>query len=147
MSLIFNIGLFFIGFLPAMSIITMVLSATFGDSAVSSTGWDIGWNPILAFIVNAPWQVPALVAVPLLHFLGKFLAQKYSRPRARVFLLGLAPTFFLLVNLGIWGPSNFKWELILPVAGAGVLYGALQRIPGPRCNTAGGAPGSASVLS
>jgi len=132
MSFLFNLGLFFVGFLPAGAFISMALAAVFGDSCISNKGWDIGWNPILALIVFVPWVIPTVVIVPLLHFLGVALAKRYSPLRTRCIVLGAAPTLFLLGILGLWGWDNFQLDFIVPIGAAGVLYGALQRIPGPQ---------------
>ena len=129
MEFLRNLILFFVGFLPLVAIVSMVLAAVLGDRVVSPAGWSIGWNPVLWFIVTAPWLLPTVVIVPVLHFLGKGAASRFSRPVVRAFLLGASPTLFMLAVLVLWGPENFRWEFVLPVATSGVLYGALQQVP------------------
>lgn len=128
MNLLFNIALFLLGFLPAAGIGSMVLDAVLGDQAGAS-GWEIGWNPVLWFILVTPWLVPTVIVVPILQILGKRLAARSSRARARRVLLVLSPVLYSTAVLVIWGGGNFRPAFILPVAAAGVFYAALMRIP------------------
>ncbi len=129
MVLLRNIGLFFIGFLPAVAILSMIVAAVSGDGAESSSDLSVGWNPVLALIITAPWLIPTVVVVPLLHILGSSVANRFSLPVARGVLLGVSPAVFMLAVLILWGPQNFRLEFALPVAISGVFYAALQRIP------------------
>jgi len=86
-----NIALFFFGFLPAVAIANMALNAVLGDRVPTSPDWEIGWNPILWFIMTAPWLVPTVVIVPLLYILAKVIVRRFSRPVARGVLLGASP--------------------------------------------------------
>jgi hypothetical protein len=79
--------------------------------------------------MTAPWLVPTVVIVPLLYILAKVIVRRFSRPVARGFLLGASPALILLAVLILYGPDNFSWDFILPVAVAGLLYGAMQWIP------------------
>ena len=124
-----NIGLFFVLFLPAVALVSMVLTGVLGESVQTSPDWDIGWNPILWLIMTAPWLLPTILAVPLLHLLGKGVAKGFSRPLARRILLGASPVLFMVCVLIEWGPDNFTLEFVLPVAVSGLLYGGLLRIP------------------
>jgi len=124
-----NIALFFFGFLPTVAIVSMVLIEALGDRVHTSPDWEIGWNPILWFIMTAPWLVPIVVIVPLLYFLAKIVTRRSSRSVARCVLLGATPALFLVAILIINGPDNFSWEFALPVGVSGLLFGAIQRIP------------------
>jgi hypothetical protein len=129
MVLLRNIVLFFIGFLPAVAVVSMVVAAVFRDGAESSSDLSVGWNPLLALIVTAPWLIPTVLVVPLLHILGSCAANRFSLPKARGVLLGASPAAFTVAVLILWGPQNFRLEFVLPVVISGVLYGALQKIP------------------
>lgn len=129
MVLLRNIGLFFIGFLPAVAIVSMVVTAVVGDDAGSSSDLSAGWNPILALIITAPWLIPTVLVVPILHVLGWCAANRFSLPMARGILLAVSPALFMVAVLVLWGPQNSRLEFILPVVISGAFYGALQRIP------------------
>ena len=124
-----NIALFFVVFLPTVAIASMVLTEALGDRVHTSPDWEIGWNPLLWFIMTAPWLIPTVVSVPLLYFLAKGIARRSSRSVARRVLLGASPALFLGTILVIYGPNNFSWDFILPVGVSSLLFGALQRIP------------------
>jgi uncharacterized membrane protein len=128
-----NITLFFFGFLPLAAVVNMVLAGVLGDRVHTSPDWKIGWNPILWFIMTAPWLVPTVVIVPVLYFLAREISRRHSRTTARRALLGASPALFLLAVLLLYGPDNFQWDLILPVGLAGLLFGAMQRIPDYPC--------------
>jgi hypothetical protein len=131
-SLLGNLALFLFGFLPTAAVVSMVLAPVLEDPAETAPEWRLGWNPFLWWIMTAPWLLPAILAVPALHFLGKWSASRFSRSRARRLLLGAAPALFLVIILVLWGPENFRLSFVLPVAISGFLYGAVQRIPAAR---------------
>ena len=124
-----NIALFFFVFLPAVAITSMVLIESLGDRVHTSPEWEIGWNPILWFIMTAPWLVPVVVVVPLLYFLARVVTRRSSRSVARCVLLGATPALFLVAILIIYDQGNFSWEFTVPVGVSGLLFGAMQRIP------------------
>ncbi len=124
-----NIALFFFMFLPTVAITSMVLTESLGDRVHTSPEWEIGWNPILWFIMTAPWLVPIVVIVPLLYFLARVVTRRSSRSVARRVLLAATPALFMGALLIIYGPDNFSWEFALPVCVSGLLFGAMQRIP------------------
>jgi len=130
MSLLINLGLFLVVFLPAAALASMVLAGVLGDRVATSPDWDVGWNPILWLVMTMPWLLPTVAVVPVLHFLGKGIAGRRSRSAARRALPVLSPVLYVLAVLVLWGPGNFRLEFVLPVALAGVLYGAVQRIDG-----------------
>lgn len=129
MALLVNVVLFFLGFLPAVALVSMFLAGIFGERMGASPDWEIGWNPILWLIMTAPWLLPAVFLVPVLHLLGKHAAKRLSRQSARQIVVVASPTLFVLTTLGLWGLENFQWGFMTPVAVAGLLYGAVLRIP------------------
>lgn len=125
MLLLRNVGLFFVVFLPAAAIAGMLVEAWLVEPA---PGWEVGWNPVLALVLTAPWLAPAVLVVPLLHWLAAALAARFSRRTARAALLGASPALFLATVGVLWGPQNFRLELGLPVAAAGLAFGGVLRI-------------------
>ena len=129
MNFLRNLALFFLGFLPLVAILSMVLSYLMADRIPSSAEWDLGWNPVLWFIVTAPWLLPTVLLVPVLHFLGKAAVRRFARPFARVILMMSSVILFMAALLILWGWENFQWDFVLPVVTAAWLYGALLRLP------------------
>ena len=86
-----NLAWFFVGFLPAVTLASMVWVAILGDRYQTSPDWDLGWDPIMWFIVTTPWLVPLVVVVPLLYFVARGVGRSHSRSAARGVLLAATP--------------------------------------------------------
>lgn len=129
MALVKNMALFFLVFLPTVALASMTLAGFLGDHFQSSPQWNAGWNPLLWLIITAPWLLPTVIVVPLLHFLAKGLMRRSPRVVVRRVLLVASPALFIAAVLALWGPGNFRLDFVLPVAVSGVFYGVLQRLP------------------
>lgn len=128
MILLKNIGLFFLVYIPAMAVASMLLQLVPAIAQRTPAEWEVGWNPMLWLIVATPWQVPVVVLVPVLHFIARRVSRRQSLAASRRLMLVCAPVFFLAGNVVLWGVGNLL-ELALPVLCAGVVYGAVLRIP------------------
>jgi hypothetical protein len=126
MTFLKNLGLFFVVFLPVIAITGMIAE---GIAGPASPTWRVGWNPLLWLVWTAPWHAPVVVAVPLLHILGRRLARRGSRSAARRTLLVASPLTCAVVMLGVYGPDNAGAGTLLPILLAGLAYGAVLRIP------------------
>ena len=62
-ALLRNLGLFLVVFLPVVALASMALGVLFPDEDLAPE-WKLGWNPVLWFVMTAPWVTPAMVAVP-----------------------------------------------------------------------------------
>jgi hypothetical protein len=91
--------------------------------------WDMGWNPVLWLIATAPWQIPIVVFVPLLHLLAGRVERRHAAGTARRVVVPAAAAMFLLGNVALWRLDNMT-ELAVPVLVAGAVYGAVFRVPG-----------------
>lgn len=131
MTLLKNLGLFLLVFLPLVALVSMVLAGVMGDPADVADEWYVGWSPILWFIMTAPWLLPTVLVVPILHFLGRALAKRTSPRSARSVVLVASPVLFLLAVLGLWGPHNLEIDFVFPVLAAAFVYGAVLRIAKP----------------
>lgn len=129
MGFVKNLGLFLIVFLPVAALASMVMANLPGGRVPSSPQWDIGWNPVLWFIMTAPWLLPTVVVVPVLHMLGLFLVGRRPHWNLRLAVAIASPALFSAAVLGLWGPDNFRVDLVLPVVVSAVVYGLVFRIP------------------
>jgi hypothetical protein len=132
MTFLKNLILFFVVYLPAVAIVSMLMELIPSVHARTPDTWDVGWNPIVWLLLSAPWQLPSVILVPLLHFLGWAFAARSSRSRARRAAVVASPILFLAAWLVLYGPENSNVESVVPVVLAGLLYGAVLRIPGAR---------------
>ena len=130
MTFLRNRGLFFVVFLPLVALVSMVMEGVLGDLVAKAPEWHVGWNPIMWFIVTAPWLIPTVVVVPVLHFLGRGLRKRISPGRVRGIMVIASPVLLSVAVLVLWGPHNFQLDFGLPVVLSGLVYGAVLRIPG-----------------
>jgi hypothetical protein len=122
------VGLFFVVFLPATTVANMTLGVLFPQEAAAPE-WKLGWNPVLWLVMTAPWVTVAVVAVPVLHFVGAIAARRTSSRNARTVVVAVAPVLFLAVLVGLWGASYLTVELGAPVCFGAVVYGIVFRMP------------------
>jgi len=131
MGLVKNLGLFLIVFLPAAAVASMLMAGLLGDRVPASPQWDAGWNPVLWFIMTAPWLLSTIVVVPALHLLGWVLVRRRPHWNGRLAVALASPALFSAAVLGLWGPGNFRVDFVLPVVVSAVVYGLVFRIPLP----------------
>lgn len=131
MSFLKNIGLFVLVFFPTIALASMGLQAIVGWERVAPE-WRVGWNPIIWIILTAPWHVPTILIVPILHVLTWRTRRRWSVREVRRILLVASPILALAVPLLLYGGTCFQLETWLPVVLGGLLYGALMRIPAGR---------------
>ncbi len=129
MGLLKNLGLFFIVFLPAVALASMLLAGLPGARAAVSPEWRIGWNPVPWLIMTAPWLLPTILLVPALHLLGKWLVRKRSRGNARLVIALASSVLFPAAALALWGPSNLRVDFVLPIVISALGYGLVFRLP------------------
>ena len=128
MTLLKNLGLSLLVFLPLVAVVSMVVAGVLGDRAPTAPEWRVGWNPILWLIMTAPWLLPTVLVVPLLHFLGRGLGKRFSVGLVRGLVVAASPILFLLAVLALWGPGNFDVGFVLPVFVSALVYGSVLRI-------------------
>ena len=131
MGFVKNLGLFLIVFLPAAALASMVMSGLLGNRVPSSPEWDIGWNPVLWLIMTAPWLLPTVVVVPLLHLLGLSLGGRRPNWNPRLAIALASPILFSAAVFAVWGTDNFRVDFVLPVVVSAVVYGLVFRVPLP----------------
>jgi len=131
MRLLKNVGLFLIVFLPAAALASMLMAGLLRGRLPTSPQWDAGWNPVLWLIMTAPWLLPTVAVVPVLHLLGWVLARRRPHWSGKLTVALASPTLFSAAALGLWGPENFRVDLVAPVVAAGVVYGLVFRLPLP----------------
>ncbi|MBC8450786.1 MAG: hypothetical protein ISS31_09160 [Kiritimatiellae bacterium] len=128
MTLLKNLGLFLIVFLPVAAIVSMVMAGVLGDGLPPESAWHIGWNPVLWFIMTAPWLLPTALVVPILQLLGSVLGKRLPLGKVRLAMLAASPALFFLAVLALWGPGNLDVDFILPVLVSSVVYGLVLRV-------------------
>jgi len=130
MILLRNFVLYLLVFLPVAALAGMLMQ-NLGLSAEVSPEWEIGWNPILWMIVTVPWLLPTILAVPILHYLSRWLTRRFPKGRARIAVMIASAILFTLALLVLWGPGNFSPDFILPALVSALIYGAVFRMPDP----------------
>jgi hypothetical protein len=128
MTLLKNILFFFVVYLPALALASMFMQLIPAVVQRTPSEWELGWNPILWLITTAPWQIPNVVFVPVLHLLAGRAGRRHAPGTARRVVVPAAAAMFLLGNLALWRLDNMA-ELAVPVAVAGVVYGVVFRVP------------------
>jgi hypothetical protein len=122
-----NLVLFPLVFLPAIALVGMVWE---GIAGAPSPTWRVGWNPLLWLLWTAPWHLPLIGLVPVLHLLARVLARpRAARRPVRLLLVIASPVLATLGLLAVYGRGNVRLDVLLPVALAGLAYGAVLRIP------------------
>jgi hypothetical protein len=108
----------------------MLLEFVLGDHSGAAPEWKVGWNPLMWLVFTLPWLLPTVLLVPILHLLARLMVRRHSGSGARAFLIVASPILFVVAVLALWGFHNLEPGFLGPVAVAGLVYGAVFRVPG-----------------
>ena len=125
MILLRNLALFFVLFLPAACATGLVTGALEGPVPGPRAAY-----PIARFLVSVlPLLIPAVLAVPVLHFAYRGWLRDRPARRSRRIAVIATPLGLLAGHLAVFGTAYWSAPLLVLICAPGALYGALFGIP------------------
>ena len=121
MTLVRNLALFFVFFLPLTCVIGMASGLLVGPLPLPRVAY-----PIQVFVVGVlPLLLPSLLIVPVLHFAYRILLRDRARASARWVAVLATPLALLAVHLAWFGVAFLGGPLIVLFLVSGALYGGV----------------------
>ena len=121
MTLLRNLALFFVLFLPASCVTGVVSGFLSGPMPAPRSGY-----ALMTFVSSVlPLLLPSLLAVPLLHFAYRRWLRAQPTGRARWLAMLLTPLALLGLHLGFYGDPFWSVPLVAMVVVPGIAYGAV----------------------
>ncbi len=127
MTLLRNLALFFVLFLPASCATGLVGGFFVGPIEVTRLAYPVS----LYFAVVLPLLLPSLLAVPVLHFALRYWARDPRHQASARLTIGATPLALLGVHLAIYGFTYWSLPLLVLFALPGAIYGASFRVVRP----------------
>lgn len=125
MKLLTNLLLFFVVFLPTSCAVGLAAELFVGPVPQPRIAYQL---EVFATRV-LPLLLPALLAVPLLHFGARPLGARLTPAQARAWLVGVTPLALLAFHLALVGSAYLSFPLLALFLLPGAAYGALFSVP------------------
>ena len=125
MTLLRNLALFFVLFLPASCATGLAGGFFTGPRPTPRIGYELG-----GFLVGVmPLLLPSLLAVPVLHFAIRAWSRRRSPREARWIAALVTPVALLVVHLAVFGAELWSAPLVTLFLIPGAVYGMAFGIP------------------
>jgi hypothetical protein len=138
LTLVRNLALFFVLFLPASCVTGLIGGFLTGPFPTPRVAYELGTFGIGVM----PLLLPSILAVPVLHFGYRAWARGRSPREARWFAAVVTPVALLVVHLAFFGVALWSVPLVTLILVPGAIYGMAFGIPGVSGRGSLEAPGS-----
>ncbi len=125
MTLVRNLALFFVLFLPSSCATGLSAGFFTGPFPTPRIGYEIG-----LFLVGVmPQLLPSILVVPVLHFAYRAWSRRRSPGEARWIAIAATPLALLVAHLAVFGVVLWSLPLVALFLIPGVIYGMAFGIP------------------
>ena len=125
MTLVRNLVLFFVLFLPSSCATGLSGSFFTGPLPTPRIGYELG----LFLVGVVPLLLPSILVVPVLHFAYRAWSRRRSPAKARFLATLATPVALLATHLVVFGVGLWSLQLVALFLIPGVVYGVAFGIP------------------
>lgn len=125
MTLVRNLALFFVLFLPSSCATGLTGGFFTGPLPTPRIGYELG----LFLVAVLPLLLPSILVVPVLHFVYRAWSRRRSPAEARWGATLVTPVALLVVHLAVFGVALWSPQLVVLFLVPGAIYGLAFGIP------------------